>query len=147
LPVDLGFPWLLLGGQPRRLLFACLAPALVLSSWDHTWHIGLRQTLELLGDAHRALPQGFCAGLELLGEPMAAMGPLQGLGHTLRGGQPRTPVVPDERVKWLGRTVACLTAVVMRRVNRLGRAATPIVAMAMRGRTGKTGRLTDPTAD
>src|SRR5262249_55712664 len=107
----------------------------------------LRQTLKLIGDAHLALPQCFFAGLELLGEPMASMGTLQGIGNTLRGGQQLTQVLPDERVKLLGRTVACFTAMVMLRVNRLGRAATHIVAMAMLGRTGNTCRLTDPTAD
>jgi hypothetical protein len=109
--------------------------------------IGLRQALELIGEAYLALPQGFCAGLELLGEPMAAMGTFQGIGNTLRRGEQLAQVLPDERVKLLGWTVACLTTVVMLRVNRLGRAATHIVAMAMLGGAGNTGRLTDPTAD
>jgi len=78
---------------------------------------------------------------------MATMGTLQSRGDTFRGGQHLTEVVPNECVTLLGRTVACLTAMVMRRVNRLGRAATHIGAMAMRGRAGTIGRRTRSTAD
>jgi hypothetical protein len=85
--------------------------------------------------------------VEFLGEPIATMGALQGIGHTCRGGQQLTQVLPDQRVKWLGRTLACLTTMIMLRIHRLGRAATHVVAMAMFRRAGDTGRLTHATAD
>ena len=77
------------------------------------------------------LAQGVLPCLEFLREPVATVGTFQSIGNTFRVGQQLTQVLPDERVKLLGGTIAGLTALVMLGVDRLDSTAAHRVAMAV----------------
>jgi hypothetical protein len=77
------------------------------------------------------LAQGLLPGLEVLREPVAPVGTLQSIRHTLRVGHQLTEVLPDESVQLLGRTMTGFTALIMLGVERLDSTAAPIVTMAV----------------
>ena len=101
----------------------------------------------MLCETALSLAQGVWPRLEFLGEPVATVGALQSLGNPFRVGQQRTQVLPDERVKLLGRTITGLTALVTLRVNGLDSTAAHRVAMTMLRRPCHAGSLTHTAAD
>ena len=52
-----------------------------------------------------ALAQGIFPRLKFLGEPVATVGPFQSMRNIFRVGEQLTEVLPNERVKLLGRTI------------------------------------------
>jgi hypothetical protein len=98
-----------------------LASALVLGQRDDALQIGLAQPFELrlqllVSPPH---PHLLAARLELLGQPVPAVGALQGLVQALRVRQQVAQVAPDQLVEPLGRDKAGPTALLATGLDRV----------------------------
>src|SRR5262249_56151753 len=107
--------------------------------------VRVRAGVEGGGQGRVAFAERWWGGLECLREPMAPRRALPGRGHPLGVGEEGTQGLPDKGIERLGRAVPSRTAVVMRRVEGLGRPATDLIAMPLLRRPRHTGGLAPPT--
>ena len=95
-----------LGIQSLLFLLQSAAPAPELVQTHHARQVSLGEPLNLLLKAALPAPQCLPTRLQILRQPVAAMGPLQGKADRLRLVQQPAQIVPDQGVHRLGRNVA-----------------------------------------
>jgi len=119
--------------------------ALKLRQLHHFRQIGFQQALLLPFDLSQGLLDLGLPGLEFLGQPVASMGPFQGLGERLWLGQEGAQVLPDQCVQGGGRSVAGGAALALRGPQGIGVTLADVVGVAGGKGAGGGVQTTRPT--
>jgi len=123
----------LLGGQGGVAPVQVFSLALEFGQPDDLGQVGVEQSLLLAVQLVQGLADGRLAGLELLREPGAAMGPVERPGDLGGIGQQRAQVGPGQVIELPGGNVAGGAALSLRHPQPVGAAAAQVVAVAGRG--------------
>ncbi len=120
----------LLGEQGGMSAVQVLVLAVEFGQPDDLGEVGVQQPLLLAVELAQGLADGCLPGLELLGQPGAALGPGQRAGDLGGVGQQRAQVGPDPLVQLAGGDVAGGAAPSLRRAQRVGAPAAQVIAVA-----------------
>ncbi|MFZ0192771.1 MAG: transposase, partial [Streptosporangiaceae bacterium] len=128
-----GIQLALLGEQRAAAAVQVLALAVQLGKGDDLGEVGVQQPLLLAFQLAQGLADGGLPGLELLGQPGAALRPGQRAGDLGAVGQQFAQVGPDQLIQLGGGDVAGGAALPLGDAQRIGAAAAQVVAVAGRG--------------
>jgi hypothetical protein len=124
---------LLPGGQGGVAAVQFFSLALEFGQADDLGQVGVEQPLLLAVELVQGLADGRLPGLEFLGEPGAAVCPVQRAGDVGGVGQQRAQVGPDQLIELGGGNVTGSAAPVFGGAQRVGAPAAQVVAVAGAG--------------
>jgi hypothetical protein len=127
---DLGFQLAQLRLESLVLPCYLLALALQFGQGDDFGQVSFQEAFVLPGQLSQGLLQGLVSRLQLLGQPLAALGALQGLSDQLRVGHQMAQVLPHQLIERCGGCVARRTSLALGGAQGICLAPTDVVAVA-----------------
>ena len=127
-PIHLCFELLLLLAEGFETVFQVRSAMPILFQPDDARQIGIRQALQLLGEAGLPAIQSVTPGLQFLWKPVSAMGSFQRLSDGIGVRQQFTQIGPDQVFEALGRAQARRTLLFAMREQRRHLARAGVIA-------------------